>query len=267
VKNREITLLLRQTGDAAALLLLLVHRLHVPRVGRDELRGRDAELEEAADDGGEVLEEEVLVRGVRLGVLLERLVLRQDVVRPVPVLVPGMRSVHARGHSREHHERARLLVRVLRGAAPLLPDPGLVEQELVVVVRERRGRERPRAVEAGAVRVAAPERVRARERDDLLVVEAHAPEDLAQVVAAERRVGQAPVRRRVLGEAVDPPRPPRDHGPAHLLHGGDAREGPQVAVRDPRELLLDLLHQRAGDVQAGVRAVEGLGGTSDTMGV
>lgn len=39
-----------------------------------------------------------------------------------------------------------------------------------------------------------PERVGARERDNLLVVEAHAVEDVAQVVGCEGAVGEAAAR-------------------------------------------------------------------------
>lgn len=107
-----------------------------------------------------LLEPEVLVLRVRLGVLLERLVLDEHVV------------------GREHHERPGRLVLELLRAVPLLPHPLLVQEQLVVLVRDARRRERPRALEPGTVPVAAPESVRAAQRDDLLVVEAHAVEDL-----------------------------------------------------------------------------------------
>ena len=42
--------------------------------------------------------------------------------------------------------------------------------------------------------------------------------------------------------------------------GRDAAEGPQVAVRDPGELFLELFHQLARDVKACVGAVKRLGG-------
>jgi hypothetical protein len=59
--------------------------------------------------------------------------------------------------------------------------PGLVEEEGVVLVRENVLAVLPRTPEARAVTVAAADRVGARERDNLLIVEAHAAEDVAQV--------------------------------------------------------------------------------------
>ncbi|KAJ3508430.1 hypothetical protein NMY22_g16622 [Coprinellus aureogranulatus] len=43
------------------------------------------------------------------------------------------------------------------------------------------------------------------------------------------------------------------------LDGGDTTESPEVTVGDPRELLLDLLHQVASDVETSVGTVKGLG--------
>lgn len=97
-------------------------------------------------------------------------------------------------------------------------------------------------------------------------------------------IGQAAVRRDVVGEAVDASRAPGDDGSTHLLDGGHAGEGPQVAagvrpdlisathdkgrrkgereggaLGNPRLLLLDLLEDVARLVEAVVGAVGRLG--------
>ena len=74
-----------------------------------------------------------------------------------------------------------------------------------------------------------------------------------------RSIRQAAVRSDVLLEAVNATGSPGDLGPAELLDGTYTCEGPQVTVRDPRELLLDTLHQFAGDVETGIGTVQGLG--------
>ena len=78
---------------------------------------------------------------------------------------------------------------------------------------------------------------------------------VANVVRTLRRVGQATVRRALRGEAVDAAGAPGDLGTAELLDGRDAREGPEVAVRDPGELLLHVLEELPSDIQAGVRTM------------
>lgn len=60
----------------------------------------------------------------------------------------------------------------------------------------------PRSVKARAVGVASSERVSTRKGDDLVVVEAHAVEDLANVVCALVAIRQAAVRGAVLDVAA-----------------------------------------------------------------
>jgi len=107
--------------------------------------------------------------------------------------------------------------------------------------------------------VAATESVRARERDNLLVVETHAVEDTAEVVVALGTVGQTTVRRAVAHIAIRAARTPLDVWTTHLLDGACSGEGPKVGVRDPRELLLDRLEEVAGGLEAGIRSVVALG--------
>ena len=76
----------------------------------------------------------------------------------------------------------------------------------------------------------------------------HAVEDEAQVVLCLSSIGQTAVGSDVVLEPVDAPGPPGHGGPARLLHGHDAAERPEVAVRDPGELFLDLLHVLARNV-------------------
>ena len=81
--------------------------------------------------------------------------------------------------------------------------------------------------------MAAAERVRAGEGDDLAVVEAHAAEDGAQVGLVLGAVGQAAVGRAHGHVAVCAARAPGDGGALHFLDGADASEGPEVGVGYP----------------------------------
>ena len=78
---------------------------------------------------------------------------------------------------------------------------------------------------------------------------------IPQVLGTLRSVGETAIGRRLGSEAVDAARPPGDLRATHLLYGADTAERPEVTVGDPRELLLDALHELACDLQAGVRAV------------
>lgn len=139
--------------------------------------------------------------------------------------------------------------------------------------RARGARARAHAPVAGAVRVAAAERVRTAERDDLLVVEAHAVEDVPDVlrrralaVVPRVRAGQPAVRREalVLGRRhrlrrVRAARAEADVGAAARLDGDDARVHVQVRVAHVRVLALDRLEQRARVVKPSVAAMLRLG--------
>jgi len=108
--------------------------------------------------------------------------------------------------------------------------------------------------------VAAAERVSAKQGDDLLVVEAHAIEDVADVVLALCGIGQAAIGRAGLViSSVPAARAPRDLRSAHLLDGHNAGQRPEVGVSEGRELLLDGLQQVASKAQAGIGAVAALG--------
>ena len=117
---------------------------HRPALLDGELARRDTELKQLDDDvreaaskttvstksagashrmpvrtGNVLLEEGLLVLGVDLGRLAERLVLDE-------------------GHvGREHHERLGRLVGVLLGALPVAPDPRLLDEKAEVLVRLR----------------------------------------------------------------------------------------------------------------------------------
>jgi len=69
--------------DGALLLghLMFVGGQEGPRLGGDPLTLRDTEFKEFNDGRGEVLEEQRFVGGIRLDVLLERLVLHERVIR------------------------------------------------------------------------------------------------------------------------------------------------------------------------------------------
>lgn len=178
----------------------------------------DPELEQLDEDVAELAEEGLGVLGVALDVPFEH-------------GVPDERHV-----GREHHERAAARVLVLPRPVPLLPAPLLRQQEAEVVVGDDGGGEGPGPVEAGAVRVAAAEGVRARQGDNLPVVEAHAAEDGAEVRLVLGAVRQAPVGGAHGYVAVGAAGAPGDGGALHLLDGADAGEGPEVRVGYPGEL-------------------------------
>lgn len=77
---------------------------------------------------------------------------------------------------------------------PLSPAPFLIEKKLVVLVGEDGGGESPWTLEAGAVSVATSQSVSSRERNDLLVVEAHTAEDGAEMVLALGGVWKTTIR-------------------------------------------------------------------------
>ena len=81
--------------------------------------------------------------------------------------------------------------------------------------------------------MAAAERVRAGQGDDLAVVEAHAVEDGAQVGLVFGAVGEAAVGRAHGYVTVGAAGAPGDGGALHFLDGADAGEGPEVGVGYP----------------------------------
>jgi hypothetical protein len=109
----------------------------------------------------------------------------------------------------------------------------------------------------------------AAQRDDVLVVEAHPVEDLAQVLRALRRVGQPPVRRAARGLRVGSVGAPERVGhlrPAHELDRLAAGQRPQVGVRHRRVLLLDALEQVVDDEQPCAIARARVGGRARRRG-
>ena len=175
------------------------------------------ELKQLDDDVAELLEEDPVVLGVPLHMLLEARVLDERHV------------------GRQHHERLAPRVLVLLRSVPLLPAPLLRQQKAVVIVRHHRRGEGPGPVETGAVRVAAAEGVRTGQGDNFPVVEPHAVEDGAQVGLLLGAVREAAVGRAHGYVAVGAAGPPGDDGALHFLDGADAGEGPEVGVGYPRE--------------------------------
>lgn len=198
---------------------------------------RHAELKEPHDDVGEIPEEGIVILRVLLHHGAELLVLDE-------------------GHvGRQHHQGFGLGILELLGTVPFLPAPLLLEQQLVVVVGQRRGAEGPGPVEAGSIGVASAQGVRAREGDNLLVVETHAVEDVAQMAVLLAGIRQPAVARHEGSVAVGAARSPCDGGTLHLLDGGDAGEGPEVRVGDPGELLLDGFEEVSGGLETCVGAM------------
>lgn len=85
--------------------------------------------------------------------------------------------------------------------------------------------------------MAAAQGVRAGERDDFPVVEAHAAEDGAEVGLVFSAVGKAAVGRAHTYVAVGAAGAPGDEGALHFLDGGYAGEGPEIGVGYPGEFL------------------------------
>ena len=178
---------------------------------------RHPELKQLDDHVAEFLEEDPVVLGVPLHMLLE------------------VRVLDERHVGRQHHERFAPRILVLLRSVPLLPAPLLRQQKAEVIVRHHRRGKRPGPVEAGAVGVAAAEGVRAGQGDDFPVVETHAVEDGAQVGLIFGAVREAAVGRAHGYVAVGAAGAPRDDGTLHFLDGADAREGPEVGVGYPRK--------------------------------
>lgn len=196
-----------------------------------------AQLEELEDDGREIVEEGLLVLGVPLDVRLERLVGHERHVGGQHherlgrlVLILFARSATTSRHS-QPLRRAYLL-----GTVPLPPVPLLVQEQLVVLVGHDGRREGPRTIEAAAVGVAASEGVGAAQCDDLLVVEAHAIEDVAQVPVALAGVGEASVGCAGGHVLVSAAWSEWDGRALHLLDSHDTAEDPEVRGGDPGEL-------------------------------
>lgn len=87
-----------------------------------------------------LLEEQRFVSGIRLDVLLERLVLHERVIRPESQVNMRARPNTRREYNlRQHHQCASFLVNILVRPLPLFPDPLLTEEQLEVVIGHRRG--------------------------------------------------------------------------------------------------------------------------------
>jgi len=123
----------------------------------------------------------------------------------------------------------------LLGAVPLLPLPLLFEQELEVVVGQNSRREGPGARVAGAVGVAAAQSVGTSKGNDLLIVEAHAVEDVAEVVLALSSIGETAIRSAGGDILILATRAEGDLGAHHFLDSADTTDDPEVRVGDPGE--------------------------------
>lgn len=83
--------------------------------------------------------------------------------------------------------------------------------------------------------------VGAGQSDDFLVIEAHASEDVAEMLAALGGVGEASVGGAGCDVFVGAAGAVGDGWALHLLDGGDAGEDPEVGVGDPGEFLCGVL--------------------------
>ena len=192
----------------------------------------------------EVLEEDIIVLGIPLDVLLELLVLDQGQVR---------------GH---HHQSAGGLIRELLRTVPLLLIPALLEQQPVELIGEDGRAEIPRPVESRPVSVRAAQRMGAHQSHNLLVVEAHAVEDVADVLVVLGAVGETAVRCAGGHILVLTTGAPGDGWAAEFLDRTGTSQGPEVGVGDPGKFGLDGLQPVSGDLETGVGAVVRFGGES-----
>mmetsp|Transcript_1318 Transcript_1318/g.3576 ORF Transcript_1318/g.3576 Transcript_1318/m.3576 type:complete len:273 (-) Transcript_1318:366-1184(-) len=228
-----------------------------------------AEAEQLANHLRKVLLEGGVVLGVVLHPLAEVAVLDEHNVGWEHHQLPG-------GVLKLHGPRPRLAL------VGRLDGPDVLQELAVVLGADGRRGPRPRPPVARAVNVTGAQAVRAAEADDLLVVEAHPAENVAEVLrclVGAARVGawQAAVLVRgplpcgaVLAAGLVHTAGREGHFlPAHLLDCNAGRVDPEVCVGDLRELLLHGLEQVLRDLQAGVRAprdlrLEAHGGTAGT---
>lgn len=210
--------LLKRTKSVSSSSGLIERALECPPLVLGDSE-RHTELKQLEHSVRELAEEDIVVLGIPLGVLAEHLVLD---------------DLHI---GRQHHERLGLDILILLRTIPLLPGPLLLEQKLIVVVCQGGRGEGPGTVVARAVGVATAEGVGTGQSNHLSVVEAHAAEDGADVLAVLGGVGEAAVRCAEGDVAVGAAGAVGDLGALHLLDGTDAAEDPEVGVGDPGELL------------------------------
>ena len=115
--------------------------------------------------------------------------------------------------------------------------------------------------------MAAAKGVGAGQSDNLLVVEAHAVEDVAQMVVALAGVGETAIRRAEGDVTILATGAVGDDGALHFLDGADTTKDPQIGVGDPRVLSLYGLEEIAGSEKTGVGAVITLRGEAHSGAV
>lgn len=161
---------------------------------------------------GEVLKELLLTVSISVDVFAELLVV-----------------LHG-NFSGKHHNLGVLLVNELRGTASLdsLLDPLAVTKSLVVLVGEQSGGFLPGTLKTRAIRVATAERVSTSKGDNLLVVEAHAVEDVTNVTLTLSGIGKTTVRGTTLTvRSILATRSPWDSGTTLIMN-----ERLELAIKD-----------------------------------
>lgn len=220
--DSHVSLLLRGLEDKAILRL--------DSEGHTELKELDKDIRE-------LLEKDIAVLGIAVDVGLEALVLNES---------------HISG---QHHESGSGLVSELSRAVPLLVAPLLLDKETEELVAENSRAEVPRAVEAGAVGVAATQSVSTAQCNHLTVIEAHATKDITDVTGALSGVGQTAIGCTGSNFLVLTTGSPGNGGTAEFLNSTSATESPKIGVGDPGELGLDRLKEVASGLQTGIGAV------------
>src|SRR5256885_5872690 len=104
--------------------------------------------------------------------------------------------------------------------------------------------------------MAASEIMRARQRNNLLVVEAHPIEDESDVICSLCAIGQpAPRWQLAVVDKICPAAFPFHLRPAHLFDRDHSSKCPEVRVCYPRELCLYGFEEGSGVLQAGIGRV------------
>mmetsp|Transcript_1363 Transcript_1363/g.2942 ORF Transcript_1363/g.2942 Transcript_1363/m.2942 type:complete len:383 (+) Transcript_1363:270-1418(+) len=197
-----------------------------------------AEAEELGVGDSEVVEEGALVARVHRRVL--------------PELGVGLEG-HVGG---EHAELAGAHVLELRLPVPLLRPPLLVDEELEVAVVELERRVRPGSVEPAPHLMHASEGVTTRQSHNVLVSQAHAVEDISEMLGSLGSVGEAAVGRAlaVVWE-VCAPELERDLWASEELDRAARSDGPQIRKGDLGVVLLHRKKQVPDDGESLVRLV------------
>lgn len=121
-------------------------------------------------------------------------------------------------------------------AIPLLPLPLLVQKELVVIIGHNSWRECPRTIETATIGMATTESMGTGQSNNFLVIEAHAVEDVPQVLVSLFCIWKPSIRCASSDVFIQSTRSVWDGRALHLLDTTYTSEDPEVGVGHPWEL-------------------------------